>query len=284
MNTEKYLFQKSCKFSDFESFEKIKDAKDELENLSKELAQLQDVMYADDRYSVLICLQGMDTSGKDSLVREVFKSVNVNGVNVFSFKTPNTEELAHDYLWRHYTKLPERGKIAIFNRTHYENVLVTRVHPEYILAESIPNFESVDKITDAFYHDRMDQINAFEKHLVQNGTIVLKFFLHLSKDEQKNRLLRRLDKPEKNWKFSSGDLKERKRWDDYMKAYEDLLDKTSTDIAPWYVIPADHKDTARYLVARAIIQKLQSFNFNYPKLSDLEKNNLNLYRSEIENS
>jgi PPK2 family polyphosphate:nucleotide phosphotransferase len=284
MNTEKYLFQKSCKFSDFESFEKIKDAKVELENLSKELAQLQDVMYADDRYSVLICLQGMDTSGKDSLVREVFKSVNVNGVNVFSFKTPNTEELAHDYLWRHYTKLPERGKIAIFNRTHYENVLVTRVHPEYILAESIPNFESVDKITDAFYHDRMDQINAFEKHLVQNGTIVLKFFLHLSKDEQKNRLLRRLDKPEKNWKFSSGDLKERKRWDDYMKAYEDLLDKTSTDIAPWYVIPADHKDTARYLVARAIIQKLQSFNFNYPKLSDLEKNNLNLYRSEIENS
>jgi PPK2 family polyphosphate:nucleotide phosphotransferase len=284
MNTEKYLFQKSCKFSDFESFEKIKDAKVELENLSKELAQLQDVMYADDRYSVLICLQGMDTSGKDSLVREVFKSVNVNGVNVFSFKTPNTEELAHDYLWRHYTKLPERGKIAIFNRTHYENVLVTRVHPEYILAESIPNFESVEKITDAFYHDRMDQINAFEKHLVQNGTIVLKFFLHLSKDEQKNRLLRRLDKPEKNWKFSSGDLKERKRWDDYMKAYEDLLDKTSTDIAPWYVIPADHKDTARYLVARAIIQKLQSFNFNYPKLSDLEKNNLNLYRSEIENS
>ena len=284
MNTEKYLFQKSCKFSDFESFEKIKDAKEELENLSKELAQLQDVMYADDRYSILICLQGMDTSGKDSLVREVFKSVNVNGVNVFSFKTPNTEELAHDYLWRHYTKLPERGKIAIFNRTHYENVLVTRVHPEYILAESIPNFESVDKITDAFYHDRMDQINAFEKHLVQNGTIVLKFFLHLSKDEQKNRLLRRLDKPEKNWKFSSGDLKERKRWDDYMKAYEDLLEKTSTDIAPWYVIPADHKDTARYLVARAIIQKLQSFNFNYPKLSDLEKNNLNLYRTEIENS
>ncbi|MCC7521179.1 MAG: polyphosphate kinase 2 family protein [Flavobacteriaceae bacterium] len=284
MNTEKYLFQKSCKFSDFESFEKIKDAKEELENLSKELAQLQDVMYADDRYSILICLQGMDTSGKDSLVREVFKSVNVNGVNVFSFKTPNTEELAHDYLWRHYTKLPERGKIAIFNRTHYENVLVTRVHPEYILAESIPNFESVEKITDAFYHDRMDQINAFEKHLVQNGTIVLKFFLHLSKDEQKNRLLRRLDKPEKNWKFSAGDLKERKRWDDYMKAYEDLLKKTSTDTAPWYVIPADHKDTARYLVARAIIQKLQSFNFNYPKLSDLEKNNLNLYRTEIENS
>ena len=270
--------------SDFESFEKIKDAKEELENLSKELAQLQDVMYADDRYSILICLQGMDTSGKDSLVREVFKSVNVNGVNVFSFKTPNTEELAHDYLWRHYTKLPERGKIAIFNRTHYENVLVTRVHPEYILAESIPNFESVEKITDAFYHDRMDQINAFEKHLVQNGTIVLKFFLHLSKDEQKNRLLRRLDKPEKNWKFSAGDIKERKSWDEYMKAYEDLLEKTSTDLAPWYVIPADHKDTARYLVARAIIQKLQSFNFNYPKLSDLEKNNLNLYRTEIENS
>lgn len=223
----------------------------------------------------------MDTSGKDSLVREVFKNVNVNGINVHSFKAPNVEELAHDYLWRHYIKLPERGKIAVFNRTHYENVLVTRVHPEYILGENIPGFDSIEKITDAFYHQRMQQINDFEKHLSQNGTIVLKFYLNLSKEEQKNRLLRRLDKPEKNWKFSAGDLKERKLWDKYMNAYEDMLQKTSTEIAPWFIIPADHKDSARYLVARIIGDILSNYDFQYPKISDNEKNNLDFYKSEL---
>jgi PPK2 family polyphosphate:nucleotide phosphotransferase len=283
MNTYDYQFQKNQKLKDFQTFEKIDDAKDKLEDHFKNLSKLQDRMYADDKYSVLICLQGMDTSGKDSLIREVFKNVNVNGINVHSFKTPNTEELSHDYLWRHYLKLPERGKIAVFNRTHYENVLVTRVHPEYILGEKIPGYDSVEKITEKFYHQRMKQINEFENFLVENGTIVLKFYLNISKEEQKDRLLRRLDKPEKNWKFSAGDLKERKLWEQYMNAYEDMLEKTSTQVAPWHVIPADDKDTARFLVAKIIIEKLESFEFKYPSLNEVEKNNIEIYRQELKN-
>jgi PPK2 family polyphosphate:nucleotide phosphotransferase len=283
MNTYDYQFQKNQKLKDFQTFEKIDDAKDKLEDHFKNLSKLQDRMYADDKYSVLICLQGMDTSGKDSLIREVFKNVNVNGINVHSFKTPNTEELSHDYLWRHYLKLPERGKIAVFNRTHYENVLVTRVHPEYILGEKIPGYDSVEKITEKFYHQRMKQINEFENFLVENGTIVLKFYLNISKEEQKDRLLRRLDKPEKNWKFSAGDLKERKLWEQYMNAYEDMLEKTSTQVAPWHVIPADDKETARFLVAKIIIEKLESFEFKYPSLNEVEKNNIEIYRQELKN-
>lgn len=283
MNTYDYQFQKNQKLKDFQTFEKIDDAKDKLEDHFKNLSKLQDRMYADDKYSVLICLQGMDTSGKDSLIREVFKNVNVNGINVHSFKTPNTEELSHDYLWRHYLKLPERGKIAVFNRTHYENVLVTSVHPEYILGEKIPGYDSVEKITEKFYHQRMKQINEFENFLVENGTIVLKFYLNISKEEQKDRLLRRLDKPEKNWKFSAGDLKERKLWEQYMNAYEDMLEKTSTQVAPWHVIPADDKDTARFLVAKIIIEKLESFEFKYPSLNEVEKNNIEIYRQELKN-
>lgn len=284
MDTKNYIFNINTEFHSIDTFEMISDAKDELAKVSKDLAKLQDVMYADNRYGLLICLQGMDTSGKDSLVKEVFKNVNVNGINVHSFKTPTSEELAHDYLWRHYTKLPERGKIAIFNRTHYENVLVTRVHPEYILGEKIPGFQNIENMNDAFYHQRMEQINNFEKHLIENGIIVLKFFLHLSKEEQKNRLLSRLENEEKNWKFSAGDLKERKLWDKYMWAYEDLLQKTSTDIAPWHVIPADDKDSARYLVGKIIKKKLKTLNLNYPILNELEKNNLKIYINELKNS
>jgi len=257
------------------------DAKKQLRKLRKEIAKLQDVMYADAKQSILICLQGMDTSGKDSLIREVFKNVNANGVSVHSFKVPTSQELAHDYLWRHYIALPERGKIGVFNRTHYENVLVTRVHPAYILGENIPGINSVNDINDAFYHTRMEQINNFEKHLVDNGTIVLKFYLHLSKEEQKNRLLRRLNKPEKNWKFSAGDLKERKLWDDYMKAYEDLLSKTSTDYAPWHIIAADDKETARCDVAQIIKNKLAEQDYQYPKLSATEIANLAIYKEEL---
>ncbi len=284
MDIENYVYKPEMKWRELETLEVIDNAKDKLKEESKDLAKLQNVMYADDRYSLLICLQGMDTSGKDSLVREVFKTVNVNGINVHSFKTPNTEELAHDYLWRHYLRLPERGKIAIFNRTHYENVLVTRVHPEYILNERIPEHDSVEKISDHFFHQRMEQINTFEKHLVQNGIIVLKFFLHLSKEEQKNRLLSRLDDEDKNWKFSPGDLKERKLWDKYMRAYEDMLQRTSTEFAPWNVIPADNKDSARLIVAKIIKKKLKSLDLKYPELSELEKNNLENYKLELNNS
>lgn len=179
-----------------------KKVKKQLKKTRKKLADLQDTMYAHGKYGVLVCLQGMDTSGKDSLIREVFKDLNARGVVVHSFKVPTEKELRHDYLWRHYIALPERGKFSVFNRTHYENVLVTRVHPGFIMNENIPGINTVDDINDAFWDRRFDQINNFEKHLAENGTIIFKFFLHLSKKEQKNRLLRRLDLPNKNWKFS----------------------------------------------------------------------------------
>lgn len=283
MDYDIYKAKNTISLKNYKSLEVVDNAKKELKKTRKQLAEIQDAMYAEHKHGVLICLQGMDTSGKDSLIREVFKSVNANGINVTSFKVPTSEELAHDYLWRHYIELPERGKISVFNRTHYENVLVTRVHPGYILSENIPNINSVNDINDDFYITRMQQINDFEKHLVDNGTIVLKFYLHLSKNEQKNRLLRRLDLPEKNWKFSAGDLKERKLWTKYMDAYEDLLSRTSTSHAPWHIIPADDKKTARLLVADILTQILSKYQFKYPVLEDTEKNNLEIFRQELKN-
>jgi PPK2 family polyphosphate:nucleotide phosphotransferase len=212
-----------------------------LDKLQVKLSKWQDAMYAHNRYGVLICLQGMDTSGKDSLIREVFKEFNPRGVVVHSFKTPNSTELEHDYLWRHYLALPEKGKFAIFNRTHYENVLVTRVHPEYILSENSPGIEKVEDIQPAFWENRMTQINNFEKHISENGTVVLKFYFHMSKNEQRKRLLKRLENPEDNWKFSVGDLKERERWDDYMTYYQDAINKTATQNAPWYYLGRNAK-------------------------------------------
>lgn len=282
-NLDNYKAKHTVSLADYSSNEVIDDAKKALKKVRKQLAKIQDAMYAEHKQSVLICLQGMDTSGKDSLIREVFKNVNANGVNVHSFKVPTPKELSHDYLWRHYITLPERGKIAVFNRTQYENVLVTRVHPEYILFEDIPNINSVDDIDDTFYLKRMQQINDFEKHLVDNGTIILKFYLHLSKDEQKNRLLRRLDLPDKNWKFSKGDLKERKLWKKYMHAYEDLLSRTSTDYAPWYIIPADDKPSSRLRVAEILVKNLSKYDFKYPVLDENEKNNLEIFRQELKN-
>lgn len=237
-----------------------KELEKELKQTRKKLGKLQDTMYAHGKYAVLICLQGMDTAGKDSLIREVFKEFNARGVEVHSFKTPTSLERNHDYLWRHYIALPARGKFGVFNRTHYENVLVTKVHPEYILGENLPDITSVEKINDEFWEERYDQINNFEKTLAQNGTLIFKFFLNLSKEEQKRRLIRRLEKQEKNWKFSPGDLKERKLWDKYQKAYELAIKKTSTEYAPWYIIPADNKPEARLLVAQTIYDKLNSYN------------------------
>ncbi len=283
MNWENYQTTNAVSLKGYKSLETIENAKKELKKVRKELAKLQDAMYAEHKHSVLICLQGMDTSGKDSLIREVFKNVNANGINIHSFKVPTSQELSHDYLWRHYIVLPERGKICVFNRTHYENVLVTRVHPEYILGENIPNIKSVNDIDDSFYHQRMKQINDFENHLVANGTIILKFYLHLSKKEQKNRLLRRLDIPEKNWKFSAGDLKERKLWAKYMTAYEDMLSRTSTPNTPWYIIPADNKETARLRVGQILIDSLTKYEFKYPILTDIDKKELNIFRQELKN-
>ncbi|MFV8363931.1 PPK2 family polyphosphate kinase [Flavobacterium sp. ZT3P35] len=255
---------------------------DKLKNVSKKLSQLQDVMYAHNRYGVLICLQGMDTSGKDSLIREVFKEFNSRGVVVHSFKTPNSSELEHDYLWRHYLVLPEKGKFAVFNRTHYENVLVTRVHPEYIMNENLPGIETVDDVTPQFWENRMQQINNFEKHITQNGTIILKFFLHLSKEEQRQRLLRRLEEKEHNWKFSVGDLKERDRWDDYMRYYEEAINNTSSEYAPWYVVPADDKEMARYIVAKIIWEEMQKHtDIQEPEMDDTIKANMEMYKEML---
>lgn len=258
------------------------EKEEELLNIQQKLSKRQDIMYAHNRYAVLICLQGMDTSGKDSLIREVFKEFNSRGVVVHSFKTPNSTELEHDYLWRHYLALPEKGKFTVFNRTHYENVLVTRVHPEYILFENLPGIEKVEDITPNFWENRMEQINNFEKHIVQNGTVVLKFFLHMSKEEQRKRLLKRLESGEDNWKFSAGDLKERERWDDYMKYYEEAINKTSKENAPWFVIPADDKEMARVIVAKIIWEEIQKLtDIQEPELDPKVKSNIDLYKEQL---
>lgn len=258
------------------------DKEEKLEKVQAKLSELQDVMYAHNRYGVLICLQGMDTSGKDSLIREVFKEFNPRGVVVHSFKTPNSTELEHDYLWRHYLALPEKGKFAVFNRTHYENVLVTRVHPEYILNENLPGIENIEDVTSDFWENRFEQINNFEKHITQNGTIVLKFYLHMSKEEQRKRLLRRLEEEVHHWKFSPGDLKEREHWNDYMKYYQEAINKTSKVNAPWYVIPADDKEMCRYIIAKIIWEEMQKYtDIKEPELDEKIKTNFAMYKSQL---
>lgn len=240
-------------------------AKAELKKNVKALAEIQKVFYASDRYSLLIVLQAPDAAGKDGAIRHVMSGVNPQGCRVHSFKAPSKKELDHDYLWRHYKVLPERGMIEIFNRSHYENLLVTKVHPEYILGEKIPGINSLDNINSEFWEGRYKQINNFEKHISQNGTIILKFFLNLSKDEQKVRFIDRLNRPEKNWKFSSGDLKERKFWDKYQIAYEEMINNTSTEYAPWHIIPADRKWYSRMAIGEIIEDKLKSLNLEYPR-------------------
>ena len=279
----KYLVQGTVNLKEYSTKLVEKNAKKKLNKIRKELSKVQNTMYAEGKYAVLICLQGMDTSGKDSLIREVFKDVNSQGINVHSFKVPSELEKKHDYLWRHYIALPERGKIGIFNRTHYENVLVTRVHPEYIVGENIPSATSVEVLNDDFFNNRMEEINNFESHIVNNGTIILKFFLNLSKEEQKNRLLRRLRLKEKNWKFSPGDLKERKLWDAYQFCYEDLLNKTSKENAPWFIIPADDKSTARLLVAETILESLKAYNFKEPELPQKYQVEIENYKKQLQN-
>jgi len=262
-----------------------KDAiKDGLKDIRKELGDIQDKMYAHGKYAILVCLQGMDTAGKDSLIREVFKDFNSRGVVVHSFKVPTNLELKHDFLWRHYIALPARGKFGIFNRTHYENVLVTKVHPSYIMNENIPGIDAVEDVDGAFWDQRFEDINNFEKHLAENGTLVFKFFLNISKNEQKNRLLRRLDRADKNWKFSPGDLEERKLWNDYMESYEEVLNRTSKPHAPWYAIPCDDKKTSRYLVARVLYDTLKTYkDIKEPELDEDIKANLELYREQLKN-
>lgn len=257
--------------------------KKELKEIRKELGKFQDTLYAHGKYGVLVCLQGMDTAGKDSLIRELFKDFNARGVVVHSFKVPTPLELRHDFLWRHYLALPERGKFSVFNRTHYENVLVTKVHPEYLLNENLPGIESVDDVDGDFWERRYAQINAFETHIAQTGTLVFKFYLHLSKEEQAQRLLDRIQEKDKNWKFSPGDMEERKLWDNYLACYGEALEKTSKDHAPWYVVPADNKNAARLIVAAILLEALKKYeDIKEPEPDEEIRGKLEIFKQELE--
>jgi len=249
-----------------------------LEKNRLELAQAQELLYASDVYSVLIVLQAMDAAGKDGTIRHVMSGVNPQGCQVFSFKRPSDEELDHNFLWRYSKCLPERGRIGIFNRSYYEEVLVVRVHPEILAGQKLPP----GKRDDSFWRKRFDDINAFERHLTRNGTLILKFFLHVSKQEQKRRFLERLDKPDKHWKFSSADLAERGFWKDYAGAFEEMLQGTSTDAAPWYVIPADRKYVARALVADIITTAIQDLDLEFPEVSKAKLKELAAARRQLE--
>ena len=228
------------------------------------MAELQDKLYAQDRWAVLLMFQAMDAAGKDGAIKHVMSGVNPQGCQVFSFKSPTSEELNHDYLWRCLKCLPERGRIGIFNRSYYEETLVVRVHPEILENQRLPPA----LVTKDIWKERFQDIRGFERYLARNGMAILKFFLHVSKEEQKKRFLERIEEPEKNWKFSWSDVKEREHWDDYMDAYEDMIRNTATKAAPWYVVPADNKWFARIVVAAAVIDALDSLDLKYPKADD----------------
>ena len=250
------------------------DKKKAVENLQRNverLAELQDVLYAQNNHALLIIFQAMDAAGKDGAIKHVMSGLNPQGCEVTSFKQPSAEELDHDFLWRSMKRLPERGRIGIFNRSYYEDVLVVRVHPEILRLQQMPEKLENDK---NIWKKRFEQIRNFENYLTENGTHVLKFFLNVSKEEQKNRFLARIETPEKNWKFSAGDAKERGFWDDYMHAFEDALQNTSTKNAPWYIVPADKKWFTRVAVSEIIIKKMESLDLQYPKISEAQRQGL----------
>lgn len=243
------------------------DAKEQLVQNIEKLSELQSMLYAQDRYSVLVIFQAMDAAGKDGTIKHVMSGINPQGCQVYSFKQPSAEELDHDYLWRINRSLPERGRIGIFNRSQYEDVLIAKVHPEILLSSKLPGILKTEDIDNGFWKRRYRQINDFERYLTENGTVIIKFFLNVSKAEQKKRFMERLNDESKNWKFSSADVKERQYWDDYMKAYSDVLTETSTEIAPWYVIPADNKWFMRYAVGQIICERMEKLDLHYPQLS-----------------
>jgi PPK2 family polyphosphate:nucleotide phosphotransferase len=253
-------------------FKEKKDVAKKIEKNLKTMAELQDVLYAHDKYSILLILQSMDGGGKDGTIRQVMSGVNPQGCQVFSFKKPSDEELDHDYLWRIHKSLPERGRIGIFNRSYYEEVLVIRTHPELLIKEKLPK----ELIGKDIWKNRFRQINDFEKYLYENGTRVVKLYLHISKEEQKKRFLFRQEDPAKNWKLSKPDIEERKHWDKYMDAFEDLINHTSTKWAPWHIIPANKKWYRNYVVSEIIAKTMKSLDMSYPKLTDESLKNLKI--------
>ncbi|HET7441253.1 MAG TPA: polyphosphate kinase 2 family protein [Terriglobales bacterium] len=259
-------------------FRSPEHAADELEAGIAQLRDLQDKLYAQERWALLIILQGMDAAGKDSVVKHVMSGVNPQGCQAYSFKAPSSEELDHDYLWRTMQRVPSRGRIGIFNRSYYEEVLVVRVHKQLLQNEKIPPSLIGKKI----WKERFQDIAAYERYLTRNGIVVRKFFLNLSRKEQKKRFLKRLEQPEKNWKFSASDIHERKYWDDYMEAYEDMIRHTSTPDAPWYAVPADNKWFTRVVVAAAVVDALEELDLDYPKLDSQHRKELQAARLILE--
>jgi PPK2 family polyphosphate:nucleotide phosphotransferase len=252
-------------------------AHEALERGIARLSELQEMLFAQDRWGILLILQAMDAAGKDSTIKHVMSGVNPQGCNVTSYKAPSSEDLNHDFLWRTTRSLPERGMIGIFNRSYYEEVLVTRVHPEILSRERLP----ANLVSGKIWQERFEDINAFEHYLFRNGIVVLKFFLNLSKKEQKKRFLERLDEPEKNWKFSATDALERQRWDEYMRAYEEMIQNTSAKHAPWHVVPADHKWFARLVVAEALVHALEQLNLSFPQVDAEKRKDLKKARAAL---
>jgi len=257
------------------------DAKSTLETLVEEIAVQQIKLYAANRQSLLIIFQAMDAAGKDSAIAHTMSGLNPQGCEVYSFKQPSTEDYEHDFLWRHYKALPERGRIGIHNRSHYENVLVTKVHPELLLKEHLPGITDVKQIKKKFWEHRYESIRNFENHLTDNGAVIIKFFLHVSKDEQKERFLERIDDPKKNWKFSLADIEERKRWDDYMSAYEKAIKETATERSPWYVVPADKKWFTRLVISTVILETLKGLDLEFPVLAKEEMDKLGAAKAQL---
>jgi PPK2 family polyphosphate:nucleotide phosphotransferase len=268
--------------ADFDTGESLdfkkKDSDRYLKEFQEQMSALQERMYAEDRQSLLLVFQAMDAAGKDSAIKHVMSGINPQGCQVFSFKQPSSEDYEHNFLWRHSKAMPERGRIGIHNRSHYEYVLVCKVHPEYIMKERIPQVVNVEDVGPDFWEKRYETIRDFEKALHTSGTKVLKFFLHVSEEEQKKRFLERINDESKNWKFSSGDLAERERWNDYMKVYEEAMEVTSTEDSPWYIIPADKKWFTRIAVGKIIVEALKELNPQYPTLPERERENLEEYR------
>ncbi|PVX49924.1 polyphosphate:AMP phosphotransferase [Balneicella halophila] len=278
-----FLVKKDIKLKDFPTTYKGELTKSEGKKLlvveKERLYDLQEKLYADGSQSLLIVLQAMDAAGKDSLIEHVMSGVNPQGCRVSSFKTPTSNDYAHDFLWRHYLELPRKGKIGIFNRSHYESVLVCKVHPEYNLNEKV--WDDVSDFDQEFWNNRYQSIRNFEKHLANNGTKIIKLFLHVSPEEQKERFLDRINEDDKNWKFSSADMNERALWDDYQKAYEDAINETSKDYAPWYILPADKKWFTRMTACQIIIEALEDMNLEYPEISKEEEERLDIAKDKL---
>jgi len=259
-------------------FESKEDGKRHLEKGLEKLCDLQEKLYAQDQWAILLIFQAMDAAGKDSVIEHVMSGVNPQGCQVYSFKAPSSEELDHDFLWRTTRCLPERGRIGVFNRSYYEEVLVVRVHPQILARQKLPTA----LVTDRVWKERYADIGAFERYLSRNGTVIRKFFLNVSKEEQRQRFLARLDQPEKNWKFAAADVEERQHWDEYMKAYEKMIEATTSEEAPWFVIPADHKWFTRLAVADVIVETLEGLDLHFPEVSEAQRQELQRARALLE--